>query len=265
MVPIQVNSTSYNQPTEGAVKEAMVQLLTIVASFIVALSAGCASSQGFDRTAMSEALHVDPTLIPEGRPTASQSVHLPTPFRLGVFFASHDFPNRQSIRKVEWLARDRDQLLRELAPLQDKHVLQDAFVLMDATLRGEDIRGIRQVGARYGADVVLIVDGAAAVDRYNNRFAWLYPTVLGAYLASGTESDALVMATGSLWAVRSEWHAPMQTVEGASKLVGSAVLVEDSAALQEAKRHAIQALGQRIVDRFPHWIQELPPPVPRSQ
>jgi hypothetical protein len=136
---------------------------------------------------------------------------------------------------------------------------------MDSTLRAEDIRGIRQAGARYGVDVVLIVDGVAAVDRYNNRFAWLYPTLIGAYLAPGTESDTLVMITGGLWAVRSEWHAPMQTVEGTSKLVGSAVLVEDIVALQEAKRHAIQALGQRIVDRFPHWIQELPPPAPHSR
>lgn len=243
----------------------MVQLLIIVASFIVALSAGCASSQGFNRTAMNEVLHVEPTPIPESQPLASQGVHLSTPLRLGVFFVNHDFPHRQSIRTVEWLARDRDQLLRELDPLQDTHILQDAFVLMDATLRGEDIRGIRQAGARYGVDLVLIVDGVAAVDRYNNRFAWLYPTLLGAYLAPGTESDALVMVTGGLWAVRSEWHAPMQRVEGTSMLVGSAVLVEDIAALQEAKKHAIRALGQRIVDRLPHWIQDLPPPVPHSR
>ncbi|MGZ8385921.1 MAG: hypothetical protein ACXWWI_08160 [Nitrospira sp.] len=243
----------------------MVQLLIIATSFIVALSVGCTSSKGFNRTAMNEVLHVEPTPIPESQPLASQGVHLSTPLRLGVFFANHDFPHRQSVRTVEWLARDRDQLLRELAPLQDTHVLQDAFVLMDATLRGEDILGIRQAGARYGVDLVLIVDGVAAVDRYNNRLAWLYPTLLGAYLAPGTESDALVMVTGGLWAVRSEWHAPMQTVEGTSTLVGSAVLVEDIAALQEAKKYAIQALGKRIVDQLPHWIQESPPPVPHSR
>ncbi len=243
----------------------MVQLLIIVASFIVALSAGCASSQGFDRTVMNEVLHVEPAPIPESQPLAGQGVHLPRPFRLGVFFVNRDFPHTQSVRAVEWPARDRDHLLRELAPLQDTQVLQDTFVLMDATLRGEDINGIRQAGARYGVDVVLIVDGVAAVDRYNNRFAWLYPTLLGAYLAPGTECDALIMVTGSLWVVRSEWHAPMQTVEGASKLVGSAVMLEDGAALTEAKQRAVQALGTRIVDQLPRWIQELPPPIPQSR
>jgi hypothetical protein len=78
----------------------------------------------------------------------------------------------------------------------------------------------------------------------------LYPTLLGAYLAPGTQSDALVMVTGSLWAVRSEWHAPIQTVEGVSKVVGSAVSVEDSAALLEAKQQAIQALARRVVDQL---------------
>jgi rhombotail lipoprotein len=121
---------------------------------------------------------------------------------------------------------------------------------MDATLHGDNIREVKRVGARYGADVVLIVDGVAAVDRYNNRYAWLYPTLLGAYLAPGTQSDALVMVTGSLWAVRSEWHAPIQTVEGVSKVVGSAVSVEDSAALLEAKQQAIQALARRVVDQL---------------
>ena len=115
---------------------------------------------------------------------------------------------------------------------------------------GEDILGIRRAAARYGADLVLIIDGAAAVDRHNNRFSWLYPSVIGAYLAPGTESDALVMVTGSLWAVHSEWHAPIQTVEGVSKLVGSAVLVEDTAAIQKAKEQAIQALGNRMADQL---------------
>jgi hypothetical protein len=73
------------------------------------------------------------------------------------------------------------------------------------------------------------------------------------------------MVTGSLWAVRSEWHVPIQTVEGVSKLVGSAVLVEDTAAVKDAKQRAIQALGQRIVDRLQAWAEGVPPPLPQSR
>jgi rhombotail lipoprotein len=236
--------------------------LTIILALIMTVLVGCASSQGFDRTAMSDALHVDS--IPESQLFASQGIQLFMPLRLGVFFVNRDFPNRQFVRKVEWLTRDRKQLLRQLTPLQNEHILVEAFVLMDTTLRGENIREIRQAGAQYGADVVLIVDGTAAVDRYNNRYALLYPTLLGAYLAPGTESNALVMVTGSLWAVRSEWHTPLQIAEGISKVVGSAVLVEDSTALQEAKERAIDELGMRIIDQLRVQAERLPRARPNS-
>lgn len=239
--------------------------LTIGLALIVTVSAGCASSQGFDRAAMIEALHVDSSTEQDGQPIANQVSRFSPPFRLGVFFVDHNIPTGQSIRKVEWLSEDRDQLLRELAPLQDEHILTDMFVLMDATLRGEDIRATRQAGARFGADLVLIIDGVAAIDRYNNRSAWWYPTLIGAYLARGTESHALVMTTGILWTVRSEWHAPLQKAEEAAKLVGPTAFVEDNAALQEARKRAIEAISKRIVDQLRLLVVELPRAKPNSR
>ncbi|HWG95782.1 MAG TPA: hypothetical protein VN647_01760 [Nitrospira sp.] len=239
--------------------------LRIGLALIVTVSAGCASSQGFDRAAMIEALHVDSSTEQDGQPIANQVSRFSPPFRLGVFFVDHNIPTGQSIRKMEWLSEDRDQLLRELAPLQDEHILTDTFVLMDATLRGEDIRAIRQAGARFGADLVLIIDGVAAIDRYNNRSAWWYPTLIGAYLARGTESHALVMTTGILWAVRFEWHAPLQRTEEAAKLVGPAAFVEDIAALQEARKRAIEAISKRIVDQLRFLAVGLPREKPNSR
>ena len=113
--------------------------------------------------------------------------------------------------------------------------------------------------------MVLVVGGTAAIDRYNNRYARLYPTLIGAYLAPGTESAALVMVTGTLWAVRYEWQLPIQTVEGISKLVGPAAFVEDNAALKKAKEQAIQALGMRIADQLRLLAKELPRAKSNSQ
>lgn len=222
----------------------------IALALIVAWSTGCVSSRGFDRAVMREVLQVDPASNPDSPLVTHQNFRPSPPFRLGIVFTHHDFPTRPSVRTVEWLSADRDQLLRELASLRDEQLLAKTFVLTDVTLRGEDPLGIRQAGGRHGADLVLIVDGAAAVDRYNNIFAWLYPTLIGAYLAPGTESDALVMATGSLWAVHSDWHTPIQTVEGRLKVKGPAVFVEDAAALQGAKQQAIEALGKHIADQL---------------
>jgi rhombotail lipoprotein len=216
---------------------------------IILISTGCTSSQGFDRAAMGDRLYITPT-SQENQPLSPQSTRLSPPFRLGVIFAEHNVPNTVSIRKVEWLSIDRDHLLHQLTPLRDEGLLVDTFVIMDVTVRRDDIKGIRQTGARFGADLVVIIDGIAAIDRYNNRLAWLYPTLIGAYVLPGTESDALVMATGNLLAVHSDWHAPIQTVEGQAKVKGSAAFVEDATALQEAKQSAIQALGQRIADQL---------------
>ncbi len=242
----------------GLDTEVMQQPFAIAVVLLMALSAGCAGTQGFNRVAMSEVLHIDHASNQDTRVPLHQSPTPSPPFRLGVFFTNHDFPNHQSLRKVEWLSADREHLLQNLAPLRDQRILTDIFVLMDSTVHAADIPQIRQAGARYGADAMLIVDGAAAVDRYNNHFAWLYPTIIGAYLAPGTESHALVMATGGLWAVRSEWHAPIQIVEGVSKVVGSAVFLDDGAALEDAKKQTIQALGQRIVDQLQLWVQDPP-------
>lgn len=243
----------------------MARSFTTVLALIVVVSTGCANSQGFNSPAMRAALHADSAAEPDGQPIANYDSRPSPPFRLGVFFANREFPSRQSIQKVEWLSTDRDQLLHEFASLQDERILTDTVGLMDATLRSEDVSGIREAGARHGADVVLVVDGAAAIDRYNNRYAWLYPTLIGAYLAPGTESDALVMITGSLWAIHSSWQAPIQTVEGVSKLIGSAVLAEDNAALKEAKELAIHALGMRIVDQLRLLAEELPHAKPNSR
>ena len=220
----------------------------IIVPLILLLSAGCTSSQGFDRPAMNERLQVAPPAIPDNQPRSPQSPRPSPPFRLGVFFATHDVPDTPSIKKIQWLSADRDHLLLELAPLRDEQLLTDTFVLMDVTLRSDDIKGIRQAGARFGADLVVIIDGMAAVDRYNNYLAWLYPTLIGAYLVPGTESDVLVMATAHLLAIRSDWHSPTQPVEARSKAVGAAAFLEDNAPLQEAKRLAIQTLGKQITE-----------------
>jgi hypothetical protein len=203
---------------------------------------------------MIEVLHLDAT---QGQ-IVNRDLSLSLPFRLGVFFADRDFPNRQSVRKVEWLSTDRDLFLRQLAPLHNEQILEDTFVLMDATLRRENIPGIREAGARYGADLVLVVDGAAAIDRYNNLYASLYPTLIGAYLAPGTESHALVMATGGLWAVRSKWHAPIQTVERVSKSVGPAVFIDDTIVMRQAKESAIDALSESIAEQLRLLKEERP-------
>jgi hypothetical protein len=98
----------------------------------------------------------------------------------------------------------------------------------------------------------------AAVDRYNNGYAVLYPTLIGAYFAPGTVSEALFIVDGSLWDVRTERLYATQTAEGHSKAVGSAVSVEDKQVLAQAKKSAVDEFSKRMVDEL-RRLKDAPP------
>jgi hypothetical protein len=58
------------------------------------------------------------------------------------------------------------------------------------------------------------------------------------------------MAIGSLWAVRSEWHASIQAVERVSKSVGPAVFIDDTLVMRQAKEAAIDALSESVAEQL---------------
>lgn len=216
---------------------------------------GCVNSHGFNRSAMSDTLQSIPISY---QPQLRTEPRLSMPFHLGIVFLHRTATPLQPLQPVEWVRADGDALLRSLTPLQDEQILADTFVLTDSVLPSDSIETIKYTGVQYGADAVLIVDAVSAVDRYNNGYASLYPTILGAYLAPGTESSALVMMSGTLWDVHSDWHVPIETAEGKSKAVGSAFTVVDGAAVADAKDAAIDTFGKRVAERIWLMSEELP-------
>lgn len=235
----------------------MILHLTLL--FGVLLS-GCASSQGFDRNAMRATFHVGAGAVDEQNVTAAatEKPTTPIPFRLALYFVRRDFPAYHTIQKTEWVSADMDALVHRLSPLRDERIVSETFLLVDPTIRDNDARKIRQAAARYGADVVLIVDGVAAVDRYNNGYAAWYATLIGAYVAPGTASEALFMIESNLWDVRTERLYATQTAEGLSKSVGSAVAVKDGQVLTQAKKAALDEFGKRMVDEL-RRLKDVPP------
>jgi hypothetical protein len=231
---------------------------------LMLLAGGCAGSAEFDRNAMRAALSI--AEIPDAQ-QGSAVVHtdmpnLPHPLRLALYFVERDMPIRHKIRMAKWMGRDKDALMKGLTPLQNEGVVADTFLLADSTIHGNDVKKIRQTAARYDADAVLIVEGVGSVDRYNNGYAAWYATLIGAYLAPGTVSEALFMVSGSLWDARTERLYGTQTGEGRSKSVGSAVLVEDNQVLAQAKAAALDELGKRTVDE---WRRSRTPPPARDR
>jgi hypothetical protein len=226
------------------------------ASMCALLLSGCASSQGFDREGMRAVFHQDAGAGVEqnAAPAATERPTSPRPFRLALYFVQREFPARQTIRKAEWVSADKDRLAARLAPLRDERILSDTVLLVDSTIQGNDARKIRQAAARYGADLVITFDGAAAVDRYNNYKApVLYWTILGAYFIDGTHSDALCLVRASIWEVKRGLLLASDEAEGHAELVGPAAFVDDRVTVEQAKNQALENLGRRIAEQFTRW------------
>jgi hypothetical protein len=218
-----------------------------VALCLVLLVAGCSGSQGFDRTAMQAIVQSSAEAAGQAPAGSSHVTAEPPrlPFRLALFFVQQAFPPEQSLRAAEWVGADKERLSGWLAPLRQEGILSDLFFLVDPTIRNADGEAIRQAASRYGADAVLMVRGVGAVDRYDNGYAALYPTLIGAYFAPGTHSDALFLISGTLHPVRSNWRET-QTVEGHAEMVGPTMAVHDAPVLTRAKQAALDELGQRM-------------------
>ena len=189
----------------------------------------------------------------------------PLPLRLAIYFVQQSFPLHHRIQRAEWVAADKDLLAKWLTPLQNERILTETFHLIDTTIQGYDVEKIRRAAARYDADVVLIVDGLASVDRYNNGHAAWYATIIGAYLAPGTVSEALFVIEGSLWDVRAHRLYATRPAEGHAKVVGSAVRVQDRQAVAQAQQAALNELSQGIAQELRRWSTAAPTPSNRSR
>lgn len=212
--------------------------------------AACSGSRGLNRQILQESFHDHPQVVTEGDVAATMALqaNLPTPYRLAIYFKQRDFPSRPALQRAHWVGADADRVLRALAPVQEEGIVQHNFLLANSTVQGTTLRDIRLAAARYNADALLIIDGASAVERYNNGHAAWYATGIGAYFAHGTESHALFMVEGTLWDVRTGALYGTQTAEGETTLIGPAPSLDDRTAVAEAKDVALARFGKELAE-----------------
>lgn len=153
--------------------------------------------------------------------------------------------------EFEWTDADRESLLAWTNGLQRDGLINSASFLQISSIKGNQLAQLRESAARYGADLLLIVDGAAAIDRYNNyKGTLLYWTILGAYFADGTHSEVLCLVRGSLWDIRGEAKLAAEEAQGFSKVVGPTARVEDREQVTAARRQALTQLMEKLRNNF---------------
>ena len=220
----------------------------LIGSFLF-LSLACSPSRGLHVESLQETLRQDAASF-EGTgavvtdPAASLRRIPPT---LALYLK----PTGYLGRAFEWDDHDRDLALAWARELAARSVLAGARFVSPASLKGSTLLELRQAAERYGADAILVLDGAAEVDRYNNYKApLLYWTIVGAYVADGTHSDALCLIKATLWDVKTGGRLFTETAEGRTGQVGPAALVNDRDEVVRAKKQALDRLLSRIAERL---------------
>lgn len=215
------------------------------------LLTGCAGSQGLDPKPLNELLRHEENRFVGEQPLSSTSARplKPTLLKLGLYLKPTGFFTRE----FEWTDDDRDTVLTWANGLRASGVVSSAAFVPQSSLKGNTFNELRESAARYGADLLVILDGAAAIDRYNNyKASLLYWTILGTYLVDGTHSDALCLLRGAVWNVGTGAQLSTDDAQATAKQIGPATRVEDRTTVSQACREALTQLLTTLKNRLIH-------------
>lgn len=213
----------------------------------------CTTSQGFDRGQMKRQL----SELGAPRESKDQNINeilalkpqLPRPAKIAVYFRPNNHGGWK--RGWQWLADDKERLLKLGAELKQRSLVSDLFILGDEVVLGEgNLRNIRIAAARLGADAVLIVQGTDSVDKYNNVLGGLYFALVPMIFTPGTVLDALFFSNAALWDVRNEYLYLYGEGEGMASQTRPWWFIEDNLVIAEAKSKAMDALQKNIMERI---------------
>lgn len=221
-----------------------IRVILIIALGMLIVT-GCASSQGLHADQLQSLLKQEESRFAGPSPPTG-SPPRPSAPTLGLYLNPTGFLNRE----FDWTTRDRDTILAWSKRLHLSEGKSPSFV-SQSSLKGNTLTELRHSATRYGVDWLLVLDGAASVDRYNNyKAGLLYWTILGAYFADGTHSDALCIMKATLWDVKTGARLFLQQAEGMTKKVGPAAMVDDREEIERARSVALETLLQRLTEQF---------------
>jgi rhombotail lipoprotein len=210
---------------------------------------GCAASQGLHPDQLRNMLQQE-----EERFGSSPTLQLPatdssltTAPSIGLYLKPTGFLHRG----FDWTDRDRETVLAWASKLQAEGATTSGKFVPQSSLKGDTFTELRASAARYGADILVIFDGASSVDRYNNYKApLLYWTILGAYLVDGTQSDALCLVKASVWDVKTGARLFSEETDGLAKALGPASFVDDMEVISHARRQALGKLLELVAQKL---------------
>ena len=180
---------------------------------LIPLIGGCAA--GFDRAALQERLNDGSLQMPdadiaEARATRPQ---LRLPCRVAVYLQP---PGQGDWR---WTPEDKAAMEPWAAALKREGIVSEVFPLPEMLVGKADPKELRLAAAKCGADVLLVIRGAAQTDSYKNFAAVFNLTIVGGYVVPASHKDSLFMMEGCLLDVDNGYVYTGVQAEGVGKVV----------------------------------------------
>ena len=245
----------------------------LVSVVFLALVTGCASSRGFNRGTLRES--IDQKIVVDNHEIAKAlalKAQLPKPFKLAIHF-SEPVNERYGTTAWRWTEAEKSQFVKLTEPLKASGEVSDVFVMTpDAVLTtaspgisgkpdaGSQLPALRLAAARHGADALLIVSGAKAVDTYSGDFAWTYVALVPMLFVPASHNDVLFMVRASLWDVRNQFLYMSAESESIQVEKAPLALLNEKPLLEKAKLEAVAKLSEEISAQVRGLKQEAPAP-----
>ena len=224
------------------------KLVLLVSVFLC----GCAS--GFDRAELQERLNdgsiqISDAAIAEARTVKPQ---LRMPCRVAVYLKPGD-------REWSWTREDKAMLEQWAATLKHEGITAEVFPLPEMLVGKGEVKDLRLAAAKCGADVLLLLHGAAQTDCYKNPASVFNLTVIGGYIVPGSHCDALFMVEGCLLDVDNGYIYTAAQAEGEGRIIRPSFVIENTDAIARAKTQAIDAFGYEFLQRMRTLEGRTPP------
>lgn len=218
----------------------------IINLLLVIIISGCATPHGINRGEIGKKLKTDVVITDKDiQQTLDLKPQLETPFKVGIYLLP---PNNKYCWSNcwSWDSKYKEQLIKFGEELKQKNIISEYSFINTPFVSASDLKSIRMSGAQHGVDAVLVINGAAEIDRYNNTLGPTYFFLVTAFFVPGTVIDSLFVSQASLWDVRNGFMYLSTIEEAEHRKTGPGFYMKDNDVLEEAQKNSIDNLIKSI-------------------
>lgn len=175
------------------------------------LQSACTSG-GFNRGELKTILGVDKPIYDDAtiEKEFRKKANLPKPFKLAVYFknpkenVSWEYAKEKKQQPWRWEGNDK-KILADIATDLKAEGVADVFPLVSSVVDGDDIKSLRLAAAKHHADALMVISGAAQIERGFNDLGWTYLFILPMIMVPANQANSLFIANATIWDVRNEF------------------------------------------------------------